>query len=171
MAKTKEIVEGARLFFGSKEVEIVEEVVEETLKRKSDPVESKAIKRPKGLVRNVLPTTEDQFILPEPNAEHQWSFSNGRSVNAVIVDPWLAKKLRPHQKKGVFFLYECLMGFKDSRVSGAILADEMGLGKTLQCISLIWQAFTILLIFVKINFLILGPCYDRVRTAGLQSRK
>ena len=45
--------------------------------------------------------------------------------------------MRDHQKKGVTFLYECIMGFRDYG-SGAILADEMGLGKTLQCIALIW---------------------------------
>lgn len=50
---------------------------------------------------------------------------------------------RPHQLEGVSFLYNCIMGYRDSpairhgSVNGAILADEMGLGKTLQCIALI----------------------------------
>jgi DNA repair and recombination protein RAD54B len=58
------------------------------------------------------------------------------------MDPYLASKLRPHQREGVKFLYESVMGLRNSddhRVyTGCLLADEMGLGKTLQCISLMW---------------------------------
>lgn len=56
----------------------------------------------------------------------------------VIVDPKLAKILRPHQIEGVKFLYRCTAGLIDYRAKGCIMADEMGLGKTLQCIALMW---------------------------------
>lgn len=56
----------------------------------------------------------------------------------VLIDPFVAKKLRPHQVKGVKFLYECTMGLRGDDISGALLADDMGLGKTLQTITLIW---------------------------------
>ena len=56
----------------------------------------------------------------------------------VVVDPVLSKVLRPHQKEGVQFLYDCTTGQKDSSSFGCIMADEMGLGKTLQCITLLW---------------------------------
>lgn len=56
----------------------------------------------------------------------------------VVIDPKLAKILRPHQIEGVKFLYRCTMGFIDPRANGCIMADEMGLGKTLQCITLLW---------------------------------
>src|ERR1700738_2829454 len=56
----------------------------------------------------------------------------------VVVDPRVAQCLRPHQKEGVKFLYECVMGTKGFNGRGAILADEMGLGKTLTVIALIW---------------------------------
>ncbi|KAH3685805.1 hypothetical protein WICPIJ_003218 [Wickerhamomyces pijperi] len=56
----------------------------------------------------------------------------------VVIDPHLAKSLRPHQVKGVKFLYDCVMGIKDSQTNGALLADDMGLGKTLQTITLLW---------------------------------
>ncbi len=56
----------------------------------------------------------------------------------VVVDPILGQHLRPHQKEGVRFLYECVMQMKDINGQGAILADEMGLGKTLQTIALLW---------------------------------
>lgn len=73
----------------------------------------------------------------------------------VVVDPMLSKLLRPHQRDGVKFMYDCVLGLarpehdvedeskslileKDSDIQGCILADEMGLGKTLMTITLIW---------------------------------
>ncbi len=54
----------------------------------------------------------------------------------VVLDPSLYKKMRPHQKEGVQFLYKCVT---ESVVvqRGAILADDMGLGKSLQTIALL----------------------------------
>ena len=57
---------------------------------------------------------------------------------AVVIDPRLAKVLRPHQVEGVKFLYRCVTGLIDEKANGCIMADEMGLGKTLQCIALMW---------------------------------
>ena len=56
----------------------------------------------------------------------------------VVIDPRLAKVLRPHQVEGVKFLYRCVTGLLDAKANGCIMADEMGLGKTLQCIALMW---------------------------------
>lgn len=76
----------------------------------------------------------------------------------VVIDPILARRLRPHQIEGVQFLYECVMGLRKHRGQGCILADEMfvscfcsrvktgslifrrGLGKTLQVGNLISNA-------------------------------
>lgn len=49
---------------------------------------------------------------------------------AVVIDPRLAKVLRPHQVEGVKFLYRCTTGMIDEKANGCIMADEMGLGKT-----------------------------------------
>lgn len=46
--------------------------------------------------------------------------------------------LRPHQREGVKFMYECVTGKRIEDAYGCIMADEMGLGKTLQCITLLW---------------------------------
>lgn len=76
----------------------------------------------------------------------------GRPKVPVVIDPRLAKMLRPHQVEGVKvclihiffsfyyastidsrssqFLYRCTTGLIDSRANGCIMADEMGLGKT-----------------------------------------
>ena len=56
----------------------------------------------------------------------------------VVIDPRLAKVLRPHQVEGVKFLYRATTGLIDEKAHGCIMADEMGLGKTLQCITLMW---------------------------------
>eukprot|EP00466_Bigelowiella_natans_P021149 jgi/Bigna1/144355/aug1.86_g19063 len=55
----------------------------------------------------------------------------------VVVDPSLARYLRPHQKEGVQFMYNALVGGATNG-HGCILADSMGLGKTLQAICLVW---------------------------------
>eukprot|EP00741_Cyanophora_paradoxa_P002544 tig00000605_g2468.t1 len=62
----------------------------------------------------------------------------GPPATPVVVDPILSNHLRPHQREGVQFLYDCVTGRRTGEPSGCILADEMGLGKTLQAIALIW---------------------------------
>ncbi|KAM6283228.1 DNA repair and recombination protein RAD54B isoform 2-T2 [Porphyrio hochstetteri] len=85
------------------------------------------------------PNASNSLVMPKPNASHQWMFNKaGLPMVDVVVDPYIANNLRPHQKEGIIFLYECVMGMRVSGRFGAILADEMGLGKTLQCIALVW---------------------------------
>lgn len=109
---------------------------------------------------NSVPDKHDRTYLPV--------FDTGRIENPIImnksseadvdvvIDPMLGKCLRTHQKEGVKFMYDCVMGLsrpddddaettskslvleKDSDIQGCILADEMGLGKTLMTITLIW---------------------------------
>jgi DNA repair and recombination RAD54-like protein len=47
----------------------------------------------------------------------------------VVIDPRLAKILRPHQIEGVKFLYRCTTGLLANNAWGCIMADEMGLGE------------------------------------------
>ncbi|KAK9804116.1 hypothetical protein WJX73_000321 [Symbiochloris irregularis] len=56
----------------------------------------------------------------------------------VCVDKMLTKWLRPHQREGVQFMFDCVTGLRGFEGAGCILADDMGLGKTLQGITLIW---------------------------------
>lgn len=58
----------------------------------------------------------------------------------VVVDPFIAQHLRPHQREGVLFLWRCISGLAGTAGRGAILADDMGLGKTLQSIAVLWTA-------------------------------
>lgn len=59
-------------------------------------------------------------------------------ANNVVVDPNLSKFLRPHQREGVAFIYEGLLGLRNNGHNGVLLADEMGLGKTLMTITVLW---------------------------------
>ncbi|OJD13534.1 hypothetical protein AJ78_06018 [Emergomyces pasteurianus Ep9510] len=79
------------------------------------------------------PTAPGAVIMKRPT-----SVPKGKQIVDVVLDPLLGKHLREHQREGVKFLYECVMGMRPFNGEGAILADEMGLGKTLQTIALIW---------------------------------
>lgn len=66
--------------------------------------------------------------------------ATGRVTVPIVIDPYLSKHMRPHQKEGVKYLYSCVEGKGKGRDdnSGVVLADEMGLGKSLQSIALMW---------------------------------
>ncbi|KAH7888361.1 P-loop containing nucleoside triphosphate hydrolase protein [Phlebopus sp. FC_14] len=85
------------------------------------------------------PEAEGAVVMKTPMKEHWEKFNKkGLPQVAVVLDPIIARHLRPHQIEGVKFLYECVMGLRKHEGQGCILADEMGLGKTLQTIVLIW---------------------------------
>ncbi|KAH6772670.1 DNA repair/recombination protein [Perilla frutescens var. hirtella] len=59
--------------------------------------------------------------------------------NCITVEPLLVKFLRPHQREGVQFMFDCVSGILGAEnINGCILADDMGLGKTLQSITLLY---------------------------------
>ncbi|CUS08940.1 unnamed protein product [Tuber aestivum] len=81
------------------------------------------------------PKAEGALVLTRPSEK---SVPAGKSIVDVVVDPFISRSLRPHQREGVMFLYEAVMGLKPFDGRGAILADEMGLGKTLQTMLVPW---------------------------------
>lgn len=98
------------------------------------------------LVSTVMPKKEENSPTPhhDPNASQAIVMRRpklipkGKEIVDVVVDPLLTQHLREHQREGVKFMYECVMGMRDFNGQGVILADEMGLGKTLQTIALLW---------------------------------
>lgn len=84
---------------------------------------SKPISRPK---KQIYPIKEGSFVLKFRDSDTE-----------MVMDPLLTKVLRPHQKEGIQFMIEGILGYRFDG-NGVLLADEMGLGKTLMTISLIW---------------------------------
>ncbi|KAL3814222.1 hypothetical protein ACJIZ3_015490 [Penstemon smallii] len=82
-----------------------------------------------------LPPGIEPLVLwkPEESKERDGEFMS------VVVDPLLVKFLRPHQREGVQFMFDCVSGnMSATNINGCILADDMGLGKTLQSITLLY---------------------------------
>ncbi|XP_031260342.1 protein CHROMATIN REMODELING 25 [Pistacia vera] len=97
-----------------------------------------------------LPRTVEKDVVEEnvtlpPGVEplvlwQQEEAENGRdNLVTISVDPLLVQFLRPHQREGVQFMFECVSGLcSAANIYGCILADDMGLGKTLQSITLLY---------------------------------
>ncbi|KAF9264199.1 hypothetical protein L218DRAFT_1076746 [Marasmius fiardii PR-910] len=155
---------GQRLFIGGKEIQLLSEITKyhvpraageteldtpppETPQDVSSPIPSKRYIPPasfygaptKPAAPRHDPKAEGAVVMKSPTKEHQERCNKrNRPIVDVVLDPIVARKMRPHQLEGVKFLYECVMGLRKHEGQGCILADEMGLGKTLQTISLIW---------------------------------
>lgn len=72
--------------------------------------------------KKIVPRHEvrsDSCVMPRPPRPAE------SEVVDVVVDPYLGQHLRPHQREGIKFMYECVMGFREHGGCGAILADEM----------------------------------------------
>lgn len=81
------------------------------------------------------PNSPDAIILLQALSQ------SSKQTVPIVLDPYLAKRMRPHQREGIRFLFDCTAGNfiqNEEGGQGAILADEMGLGKSLQAIALIW---------------------------------
>ncbi|WVF70808.1 hypothetical protein IAT40_005602 [Kwoniella sp. CBS 6097] len=81
------------------------------------------------------PKAEGAVVMKRP-PEKLAKMKNTELVD-VVLDPILGSIMRDHQKEGVKFMYECVMGLTGAEAEGCILADDMGLGKTLQTIALV----------------------------------
>lgn len=109
--------------------------IHDKIKEVSKPIDEKAEKLPEPSTKLDAPLVHKSLseilgIKKKVEKEHPRV--------PVVIDPRLAKVLRPHQIEGVKFMYRCVTGMIDERANGCIMADEMGLGKTLQCIALLW---------------------------------
>jgi DNA repair and recombination protein RAD54B len=158
---------------GSHEVEIGQPIREEeylsgrifvgtTYQLKPDPIpaagdaEAASPAKKKGVTGNALFNKQRVANKPAPPKADPTAVLNDPSLmvlnaqgvlcgeRAVIVDFFLSKQLRTHQREGVQFLYDSVMGVRTAGFEGCILADEMGLGKTLQVSGWRRRAFCVL---------------------------
>nr|GLL47317.1 protein CHROMATIN REMODELING 25 [Ipomoea trifida] len=82
-----------------------------------------------------LPPDVEPLLLWQPEGFGE----EGCNSKPIAVEPLLVKYLRPHQREGVQFMFDCVSGILNtSNINGCILADDMGLGKTLQSITLLY---------------------------------
>ncbi|KAJ8619003.1 hypothetical protein MRB53_015189 [Persea americana] len=82
-----------------------------------------------------LPPGVEPLVLWQPEELEE----GGERLAPIVVDPLLVRYLRPHQREGVQFMFECVSGLSSTPgIAGCILADDMGLGKTLQSITLLY---------------------------------
>lgn len=69
------------------------------------------------------------YVPPEQQAkvsEHERLLQDKSKILVhVVVDPVVGNILRPHQREGVKFMYECVTGVKGD-FQGCIMADEVG---------------------------------------------
>lgn len=65
------------------------------------------------------------FAPPELSSHDKIKVDNSKILVHVVVDPVVGNILRPHQREGVKFMYECVTGVKGD-FQGCIMADEMG---------------------------------------------
>ncbi|GHP09326.1 DNA-dependent ATPase protein rad54 [Pycnococcus provasolii] len=95
---------------------------------KKETSKKKAKKEASGEV-----VAEEMVVKPMPPPE---------DAVELTMDTMISRWLRPHQREGVKFMFECVSGMRRDRGlydgCGCILADDMGLGKTLQGIALLY---------------------------------
>lgn len=65
------------------------------------------------------------YTPPEVSANSKITQDASKVPVHVVVDPVLGNILRPHQREGVKFMYDCVTGAK-GEYCGCIMADEMG---------------------------------------------
>ncbi|XP_043509050.1 DNA repair and recombination protein RAD54B-like isoform X1 [Frieseomelitta varia] len=145
------LIEGFRMYIDNKEIEIIDRVNSKYMPNKCIPEvisepPTKKLKTsgskpylPLGSLHKDMKLRCCPLIMPSISISKNWEVNDvSKNEKEVSVDTCLVNVLRQHQRHGIVFLYECIMGLKVPNYFGAILADEMGLGKTLQCITIIW---------------------------------
>ncbi|XP_062091450.1 protein CHROMATIN REMODELING 25 isoform X2 [Humulus lupulus] len=94
-----------------------------------------------NIPETILKDVEEEIVTLPPGVDPLvlWQSEELADMMQIVVDPLLVRFLRPHQREGVQFMFECVSGLCNSaNIFGCILADDMGLGKTLQSITLLY---------------------------------
>ena len=134
--KIDKFCEGGSFEFGSREMEFLQSIpVQDYLSGKiflSVPTEEKPKPAQKAVplqpfkshgVSHIArtakplhsPDTPGAFVLYSPNEPQD---AKGKPLTPIVVDPFLSSALRPHQKEGVKFMFDCVMGLKKDEISG-----------------------------------------------------
>lgn len=68
------------------------------------------------------------YTPPEQPNQNSLKVDKSKILVHVVVDPVVGNILRPHQREGVKFMYDCVTGAK-GEFQGCIMADEVSLSK------------------------------------------
>ena len=92
----------------------------------------------------VRPEYQHKFVRHNQREVQQYRIDKSLTPFCVVVEPWMCRFLREHQRQGVQFMFECVAGLRKDKFNGegCILADDMGLGKTFQSVVLLWTMLT-----------------------------
>lgn len=75
------------------------------------------------------PTSADMWMHPFAVASRQkivqYCEIKRLDSRCIVVEPFLAKFMRDHQRQGVQFMYDCVTGIRPADGLGCILADDM----------------------------------------------
>ena len=58
---------------------------------------------------------------------------NDKNIIPIFIDIFLNNQMRPHQKEGVKFMFECICGFRGSDIDGCILAVLLTFIASINC--------------------------------------
>ena len=80
------------------------------------------------------------YSVDAPNAVVLYDGGKPNTIGPIplVLDPSIARFIRPHQKRGIKFMLESCLNITSETRSGCLLSHDVGLGKTLQVIALVW---------------------------------
>ena len=68
---------------------------------------------------------QHQFAIASRLKINQYCEAKGIDPKCVVVEPFLSKFMREHQRQGVQFMFDCVTGIRPADGHGCILADDM----------------------------------------------
>jgi SNF2 family DNA or RNA helicase len=92
--------------------------------RNNDEI-NKSQKCEEGLVSAPKNDWQHAFVAISRRKLQQYCDIKGLDSKSVIVEPFLSKYMREHQRQGVQFMFDCVTGMRPSDGYGCILADDM----------------------------------------------
>ena len=68
---------------------------------------------------------QHEFVVASRRKVQQYCEAKGVDSKSIVVEPFLSKYMREHQRQGVQFMFDCVTGIRPADGFGCILADDM----------------------------------------------
>ena len=113
---------GFGALLGQKPLQVVPlPIIPQSVEAKVDSAAEQEVIRKKEGFEPLVVWRRDQLT-----DEDKSKYPDRKWAEAIEVPPCIARFLRPHQREGVQFMAECVLGLRRFKGNGAILADDMG---------------------------------------------